>query len=422
MRTRITLSIILILMALAPTAASARAARSRDPQGDWHSPSGVAPAQNALVLSWYDITNQTVTAGAFPEPATGSRIWSVAWLAAARAVAGSSRFTDYSDAALVQALHDALVAQVPAQQPTLDTDLANSLATIPDGPAKQAGIAVGAHEAAAVLAARQGDGLDTASLDIPYTPPAPGPGIWQPTPPTYGPAVRAGEGKARPFLLASANQFDPGPPPSLSSAEYRSGLAEVRTYGALDSTVRTPAQTDIAAFWEPAANIQYIQIVRGLIAEDQHPLNWDLQLVAAFQVITTDAQIAIYNGKFEYTFWRPVTAIQEDAVDPDPSWTPFFTTPRYPDWPSGHGGYAGAAQAVLTAFVGPNAPAPITGVTSPTDPGSTHTYQNWAALTAEIVNARVWEGIHFRFSDEAGASVGRNVANYDLSRLYRIGL
>jgi hypothetical protein len=143
--------------------------------------------------------------------------------------------------------------------------------------------------------------------------------------------------------------------------------------------------------------------------------------VAAFQVVTTDAQIAIYNAKYKYVFWRPVTAIRNGSVDPDPGWTPFFTTPRYPEYPSGHGGFAGAAQQVLTAFVGRNAPAPV-AVTSPTDSGVTHTYTNWAQVTQEVVDARVWEGIHFRFSDDTGAKVGAEVADYDLGRLQSLGL
>jgi hypothetical protein len=408
------------LLAISPVQASAHG-RQTNARHDRGRNAGAGPSQSALALSWYDITDQAVNAAAFPEPATGSRVWSVGWLAAARAI-GDARDPSYTGAAFVQALHDTLVAQVPSQQSQLDGDLASSLAQIPSGPSKSAGIAAGRKQAAVVLAARQGDGLDTASLDIPYTPPPAGPGVWQPTPPTFAPAVRAGEGKARPFLLAAADQFDPGPPPSLSSREYRTGLAEVRAYGSATSTVRTPAETDVAAFWEPAANIQYIQIVRGLLAETGRPLAWQARFVAAFQVITTDAQIAIYNGKFEYAFWRPVTAIQQDSLDPDPSWTPYFTTPRYPDWPSGHGGYAGAAQGVLSAFFGPHAPAPISGVTSPTDPGSTHSYSNWSALTQEVVNARVWEGIHFRFSDEAGAQLGLKVAGYDLQHLGRLGL
>jgi hypothetical protein len=138
-------------------------------------------------------------------------------------------------------------------------------------------------------------------------------------------------------------------------------------------------------------------------------------------LITTDAQISIYNAKFKYLFWRPVTAIQTGSIDPDPLWTPLSTTPKYPDWPSGHGGVAGAAQGVLTAFLGHFAPAPIS-VTSPTDPGSTHVYQSWSQITREVIDARVWEGIHFRFSDVVGADERSKVARYDLRRLRTIGL
>ncbi|MHB8234450.1 MAG: vanadium-dependent haloperoxidase [Solirubrobacteraceae bacterium] len=394
-----------------------------DQQGSHHGDRQPADTQQtALVLQWYDITNQTVTAAAWPEPATGSRAWSVSWLAAARAV-GDSQNPGYDAAALAQALHDALAAQVPSQQSQLDADLASTLAGIPDGAAKSAGIAAGRRQAAAELAQRQGDGLDTASLDIPFTPPPAAPGVWQPTPPTFAPAVRAGQGKAKPFLLASADQFDPGPPPSLKSQTYLRGLAEVRSVGESNSSTRTPQQTDVAAFWEPAANIQYIQLVRGLLAQQQaaRSLGWDARFVAVFQVITTDAQIAIYNAKFRYLFWRPVTAIQTGSVNQDPSWTPYFTTPRYPDWPSGHGGYAGSSEGVLDAFVGRGVSSPI-AVTSPTDPGSTHYYGDWRALTGEVVDARVWEGIHFRFSDQAGAVLGYRVAAYDLKHLGSLGL
>jgi hypothetical protein len=371
-----------------------------------------------VALRWYDITNQTVADAGFPEAVTQSRTWAVSWLAAARAVAlGHS--TDYELAAFAQALHDTLVAQVPSQQPQLDTDLASTLAEIPNDPAKQAGIASGGHQASEVLAERQGDGLDTASLDIPWTPPPAGPGVWQPTPPTFGPAVRAGQGNARPFLLASNDQFDPGPPPSLSSPTYLDALAEVRAYGSANSTVRTPAETQIATFWYPALNFAYGQILRDVLADTTQSLAWQTTLVAAFHTITTDAQIAIYNTKFKYAFWRPVTAIQDGSVDPDPSWTPQSVTPRYPEYTSGHGGYAGAAQQVLTAFLGPDAPAPIP-LTSPNDPGVALTYSNWATITHDVINARVWEGVHFRFSDVIGVHEGEQVADYDLAHLYEL--
>jgi hypothetical protein len=377
-------------------------------------------AASQVALQWYDITNQTITAAAYPEPVTQSRAWSVSWLAAARAVR-HSHSPNYAVAAFAQALHDTLAAQVPSQQPQLDADLASTLAAIPGGFAKGAGIAEGKQQASAVLTERQGDGLDTASVDIPFTPPPPGPGVWQPTPPALAPAVRAGEGNARAFLLAADDQFDPGPPPSLSSHTYLASLAEVRAYGSATSTVRTPQQTDVALFWEPAINIQYVQILRAVLADTGGSLASAARFVAAFNVITTDAQIAIYNAKFKYLFWRPVTAIRTGSVDPDPSWTPLFTTPRYPDWLSGHGGVAGAAQQVLTAFLGPFAPSPVS-VTSPTDRGSAHTYDSWPQITREVIDARVWEGIHFRFSDVVGARVGSEVARYDLRRLRSIGL
>jgi hypothetical protein len=383
--------------------------------------SSTQQAESAVALQWYDITNQTVGAAAFPEAATQSRTWAVSWIAAARAVGLHSSDADYAVPAFAQALHDTLVAQVPSQQSSLDADLASTLASIPDGPDKRAGIASGSKQAASELAARQGDGLDTASLDVPYTPPPAGPGVWQPTPPTYGPAIRAGEGKARPFLLAAANQFDPGPPPSLTSPEYLNALAEVRAYGSADSTVRTPAETQIATFWYPALNFAYVQILRDLLADTSHPLIWQAALVGAFHAVTTDAQIAVYNAKFEYAFWRPVTAIQEGSpgVTPDPSWLPQSVTPRYPEYVSGHGGYAGSAQAVLTAFVGPNAPAPVS-LTSPNDPGVTLTYTNWASITQDVINARVWEGVHFRFSDVLGTHLGEQVGGYDLAHLYEL--
>lgn len=393
----------------------AQAARLDD---DSSPASAIAPA--GVALQWYDITRATVAAAAYAEPVSQSRAWSVSWLAAARATR-HRHDAAYTTAAFAQALHDTLAAEVPSQQAQLDSDLAATLATIPDGRAKQAGTAAGEWQAAAALAERQNDGLDTASLDIPFTPPAPAPGVWQPTPPAYAPALRAGEGDARPFVLAANDQFDPGPPPSLNSRAYLKDLAEVRAYGSSTNSLRTPSQTDTALFWEPAANIQYVQVVRAVLADTDRPLAWQARFVAAFNAVTTDAQIAIYNAKFKYVFWRPVTAIRTGSVDPDPTWSPLFTTPRYPDWPSGHGGFAGAAQAVLTAFLGPEAPAPIS-VTSPTDPGSTHTYQTWHQITREVIDARVWEGIHFRFSDITGARVGSEVAHYDLRHLRSIGL
>lgn len=375
-----------------------------------------------VVLDWYDITDQTVTAADYPEPVTQTRAWAVSWLAAARAVNGS-RNRSFATAALAQALHDTLVAQVPSQQFPLDADLASTLSLLPDGRAKRAGIKAGEREAALILAQRARDGLDTTSVDVPFTPPPPAPGVWQPTPPSFGPAIRAGEGRGTPFLLRRNNQFQPGPPPALDSRTYLDALAEVHAYGQDTSTVRTPEQTDVARFWEVSAtNVVYAPVLRQVIEQNpQRSLAWDARFVAAFHAITTDAQIAIYYAKYTYVFWRPVTAIRTGSVDQNPNWTSFFASPRHPEYPGGHSGYAGAAQEVLSAFVGRRPAEPVT-VESPTDPGIPHTWKSWLQITRETVNARVWEGVHFRFSDNTGARVGANVADYDIRHLNRLGI
>ena len=174
---------------------------------------------SAAGLAWHDITKQAVSAANFAEPVTQSRTWAVSWLAAARALRATND-GKYAVATFAQALHDTLAAQVPSQQASLDASLAATLASVPDGPAKKRGIAAGAHEASVILAERAGDGLDTASVDVPWAPPPPAPGVFQLTPPVSRPAIRAGQGNARPFLLKRNDQFDPGPPLRLGSPKY----------------------------------------------------------------------------------------------------------------------------------------------------------------------------------------------------------
>jgi len=323
-------------------------------------------------------------------------------------------------AAFAQALHDTLAAQVPSQQASLDASLAATLAPVPDGPAKKRGIAAGAHEASVILAERAGDGLDTASVDIPWTPPPPAPGVFQLTPPVSRPAIRAGQGNARPFLLKRNDQFDPGPPLRPGSPKYHRALAEVEYIGATNSP-RTAEQTEVANFWYPAVNFAYVQITRAILAGTSYPLSWQVRFVAAFNVITTDAQISIYNAKYKYLFWRPYTAITTGDYLQDPTWTSFWAAPQHPEYPSGHGGQIGSQQGVLDAFLGPRAPALIP-LTSPDALGVTRTYADWKTITDDVINARVWEGVHFRTSDIKGVDQGLRLARWEVGRLAEIGL
>ena len=379
------------------------------------------PDESALGLHWYDLTSEAVAASGQPEQVTQNRIWAVSWIAAARAV-NDHGDRAYRTAAFATALHDTLAELAPSQSAELDGELARTLAGVPDGRAKSKGIAAGHREAARSLAERSGDGLETAAeVDPPYAPPAAGPGWWQPTPPAFAPAIRAGIPDARSFLLHSNDEFRAPPPPGLDSKRYRRSLTEVHALGGATGSARTPEQTEVANFIAQPSIAFYAQVLRAAIADAHRSLAWQTRLVAAFNAIEIDQQIAIYDAKYKYVRWRPVTAIRSGAVNPDPSWTPLIATPAHPEYPSGHAGYAGTAEVLLSELVGHRPERPISA-TSSTAPGVTRTYTRWSTLTQETVDGRVWEGVHFRFSDEIAAEVGEDVARHDLRRLDRLGL
>jgi hypothetical protein len=244
--------------------------------------------------------------------------------------------------------------------------------------------------------------------------------VWQPTPPGYAAAVQAGQGDGRPFLVHSVQPLQPGPPPALGSDVYRRDLAESWTLGAADSAARTSGQTAVARFWSQTSLNGFAGALRttvaphGSHAADRRPLAERIALVALFHAATIDAQITTYKAKYRYLFWRPVTVIRSGSGGPDPSWTPLIATPAHPEYPSGHTTYAGAAQAVLETLAGPpRAPFPLTSAVAP---GVTLTYRQWSQLTRDNIDARVWEGVHFRNTDETGAAVGRRAALAALAR------
>ncbi|GAA0928604.1 MULTISPECIES: vanadium-dependent haloperoxidase [Streptomyces violaceusniger group] len=376
-----------------------------------------APAEPrpSVALDWYDTTAQTIAAAGAPTQVTNSRTWAVSWLAAARATrqvpTGVDR-GDYQDAALASAVHSSLVALAPTRTEQLDAAFHRTLDGIPDGPAEDRGVAAGEREARSVLASREGDGLDPASVDTPFTVPPAAPGVWQPTPSAYAPATQYGNRVARPFVLSAPDQFRLGPPPALDSRRYRADLAEVRAYGAADSTRRTAHQTQTANFWYGSSLTLYTGPLRVALSRSAGSVAERAKLVAMFHIASVDTQIATSDSKYAYLRWRPVTAIRTGAIDPDPDWTPLHNTPAHPDYPSGHTTYAGAAEGILSALTGPRT-APFE-LTSPTAPGVTRTYTDWHRLTAENVDARVLSGIHTRSADEAGVTLGEKVAAYVL--------
>ncbi|WP_371526187.1 vanadium-dependent haloperoxidase [Streptomyces sp. NBC_01283] len=374
-----------------------------------------AAPRTSVALDWYDTTAETITTAGATTQVTNNRTWAISWLSAARATGATPRGVDrgdYQDAALASAVHDALVALAPARTQQLDAALKKSLDAIPDGPAEDRGVAAGARQAALTLKSREGDGLDPASVNAPFTVPPAAPGVWQPTPPAYAPATQYGNRLAKPFVLRGADQYRLPAPPALDSRRYKADLAEVRAYGVKEGSSRTARQNETANFWYGSSLALYTEPLR--VAVDRSPRSpaARARLVALFHVASVDTQIATSDSKYAHRRWRPVTAIRTGDIGRDPAWTPLHDTPAHPDYPSGHTTYSGAAEGVLEALAGPRT-APY-DLTSPTAPGVTRTYTDWHQLTAENVEARIFSGIHTRSADEAGAELGGRVAGETL--------
>jgi hypothetical protein len=384
-------------------------------------PRAAAADRTTAALTWYDATAATVAAAGAPTQTTNSRTWAIGWLAAARATRGVPAGVErgpYQEAALAAAVRRALVTLVPSRTEQLDATYKATLDAIPDGPAQECGVAAGERQADLLLASREGDGLDPASVNAPYAVRPAAPGVWQPTPPAYAPAAQYGNRLAEPFALTAQSQFRLGPPPALGSARYAADLAEVRAYGAVDSTARSGHQTETATFWLGSSLTLYSEPLRVALSRTGQGIAGQARLVALFHVALVDTQIATSDSKYAYERWRPVTAIRTGSIDPDPDWTPLHTTPAHPDYPSGHNTYSGAAETVLSALAGPRT-APF-DLTSPTAPGVTRTYTTWKQLSDENVDARVFSGIHTRSADEAGITLGKDVARYVLRNAGRL--
>ena len=385
-----------------------------------------APAGPAAVIAWNGIMLRL----AGPQPAPVGFIYAAFAQAAVynAVVAIEGGYQPYEsdiapepgasvDAAVATAAHGVLFHYFPAQQAMLDAEYATFMATIPDGAPKTAGIAVGVEAAAELITLRQGDGLNA---NIGFGMPAPAPGVWQ-LPAGVNPLV-PWMSKLRPFMLESTDQFRPGPPPDLSSSEWAEQFNEVRIYGHRDSLVRTPEQTTAARFWTSVPVIQYnmayqqIANTRGLGALET------ARLMAMGNMIGADALIACFDAKYHYLFWRPAFAIPQGDSDGNPNtigdttFVPLLGTPPHPEYPSAHGCATSAQAEVFAAFLGTqhievDIPSTVPGIAA-------RHFSTANELRVEIVNARVWGGIHYRESDVTGTNIGRKVAHWTLKRYF----
>jgi hypothetical protein len=321
------------------------------------------------------------------------------------------------DAAAVAAAHKVLRFYIPAKAADLDAARVTSLAAIVDGTAKQSGITAGESAADALLALRTDDGALPVRSHLPTSSE---PGQWQLTPSC--PATGGGFahwGGVRPLgldpdAITNGRWFRLPPPPALTSKRYEHAFNEVKKLGARDSAYRSPEKSDVARFYAAVLTIRtWNPVVTQLATAESHSPTHTARALALVNMAMSDALVAVVDNKYPYTFWRPETAIRAGDNDGnrrtvgDPAFIPFVTTPCHPSYGSAHASAAYAARIVIESVYGRRGH-DIT-MSSAVVPGVTLHYRSIKGITDDIDDARVYGGIHYRFDQDAGASLGTRV-------------
>jgi hypothetical protein len=390
-----------------------------------------APANPAVVAEWNELAYTTLVGDPTKAFIESSLYLGFVHAAVYNAVVGiEGRFEPYrfhapaphrasSEAAAVAAAHKVLVTYSPYARTTLDAAYAASLSRIPDGVAKTRGVAFGELAADTLIAQRVNDGRNA---PIAFTQP-PAPGVWRPTPPALAPFSAPWLGFVTPLLVRSAAQFgEPGPPPALTSAGYTRDFNEVKALGSAGSTERTPAQTSTALFFSGNPIAQYNAALRDQATVRSLDIVESARMFAAVDMTLADTLISVWHSKYVYGFWRPISAVTladtdgNPATTADPAWTPLLATPPYPDYVSGYSGVASALTRSLEKTLDTRH-LRLTLVSTAV-PGTTRFYDSGLVLTADVVDARVWLGIHFRTADTRGAQMGQQVADWSLDRYF----
>jgi hypothetical protein len=316
-------------------------------------------------------------------------------------------------AAAVSAAYTVLSQLFPGKAALLDQAYANSLATIPDGTAEALGVAVGEEVAMGLLELRQNDGRNDifGSYTFRYDP-----GDYMATPPAFSSPIGPGLGNVKPFALQRASQFRAEGPPDLTSSKYREEFEEVKKLGSATSTVRTPAQTETALFYFEAPATFWTRNYRTFIKSKHLSAAKEARLYAMLSTAFADAMIAGWDSKYYYNAWRPVSAIQNADIDgnpdtvSDPGWLPLGWTPPFPEYPSAHACNTSAMNAVLAAYYGtPKVPMTLTSLIPGVHP---RFFADLNQQNADVIDARVWAGFHFRSANVAGVDLGTKVGRY----------
>ena len=321
------------------------------------------------------------------------------------------------DAAAATAAYRVLLNIVPAQQAQLGQLYNASLAALPDTSGKWIGIGIGERAAAAMIVARTNDGR----FGAPGFPTGLLPGQWRPVLPAFANDPAGWMRNVKPFLLESPSQFRSAGPFPLTSAAYATELNQVKSIGSLNSTTRTMFQTNSSLYWAENGVRTWFRIFRTVSAQEALTLEENARLFAMFSTSVADALINVWDDKAFYGFWRPITAIREAHLDgnpattADPDWLPLIATPPYPDHSSGASSVAGAAARTMQNFFGTDDIA----WTDTNLGGQTRSFTQASTAMNEVVDARVWSGIHFLRADEHGALIGGQVADWANANFFR---
>lgn len=324
-----------------------------------------------------------------------------------------------AEAAAASAAHGVLLRLFPARAADLAAALAASLATVPDGAAENDGVAFGDLVAAAIYAARLSDNMLAAGPTYTSTGE---PGDYQLTPGAPPQPVNTNAPNWQPFAMRSASQFRPAPPPPLRSGRYAHDVQEVARLGALTGSERTPSQDLIARWALEQSHLQLNRVARMETEHDGRSLIEHARLFALLGLAHADAVTAVFDAKYTYRFWRPVTAIRNADVDDnhktdaDPAWAPFLTTPPHPEYPAAHGTVSGAGARVMAAYFGHDYA--FLGTSSGV-PGVVRSFASFRAFEEDAAEARIYGGMHYRHSTEVGLRQGHQVAAWVLAHYLR---
>jgi hypothetical protein len=325
------------------------------------------------------------------------------------------------EAAAATAAYLTLKWMFPTQQAYLDGVYANYMTGIPAGTPKTVGIQIGTEIGNGFTTLRTGDGRNAS---VPYVVGA-GPGVYQLTP---GCAAVATPWLAqlKPFAIESPSQFRADGPPNLTSAQWADDMNETRLYGAHDASLRTVEETRTGQFYAENPGTQYGRNIRGIALAYQLSVPDSARFFAQLFVTAADSLITVFNSKYYYNFWRPITAIRaadtddNPNTDPDPAWLPLVSTPCHPEYPAAHGGGTGGLAYAIEQFFGTKrVEFTLTSTSVPGFASYSHHFTNTQDLVKEIIDARIFGGMHYRTSGVHGTVIGDKVAHYVAKHYFR---